>query len=179
MKFKKGDKVIVPKGTPVATFSGSILDKNPFNTSPMGYDAIGILKSISDDNIHIDIWDTGRTYPWIANIDKKYLNSFSSHNYILWYDYEIDICRVFDPKNLPLKGSREYEVGFTRPISNDNGIGEETVSYTVWACSRKEAFNELRKTISFEKEKNKCYEFKARLVYSKQTPFDHKIVFYA
>jgi len=72
LKFKKGDSVCVPIGTPTSFFSGSVLDKNPFKQGKMEYNLIGKLIEINDKNIAIEPWhDRSNGNRGILNFDPK------------------------------------------------------------------------------------------------------------
>ena len=167
-KFKVGDSVELPKGTPSKAFSGSLLDKNPFKESNFEYNAVGKISDITDDNIAISIWNHGSSRGWIANVSRKDAHWLKSTDKILTFDNYIGdgVYQVFDPQNLPPWNSREYEVDMEYYEGETLWEG----GFYVWATDRKHAI-ELAKKMCMDEYGNEGTKCRARLKWRNQTPF--------
>src|SRR5579864_4477461 len=99
IKFKEGDSVMVPIGTPTSFFCGSLLDKNPFKQGKMEYTLIGKISVLTRKNVAITPWHhNGSGNCGLLNFHPKYLQKT---NLILKWDYDKQVQRVFNPENMP------------------------------------------------------------------------------
>ncbi len=170
MKITIGQSLLIPEGTLITFFSGSVLDKNPFHTHPIQYNALGKVSSINKQNISIDVWHHGSEGGSIINIPVAEKHKLKPTDYILDYDCELGRTIVLNPERLPPQGAREYDI----EVSYETESKGETVETSVWALSRKEALKiaKIMGEVEFGAQKFTCA---ARLRYKNQKPFDKAV----
>lgn len=169
MKFHKNQIVAIPTGTPISFFSGSLLDKNPFKLEKMEYTAIGRYTGRSKTCIHIDVYSNGSDHNWIANVPIKNKNLIKPSDKIIFWDMSVYKNYIIDPLALPADGSRQYKVEYESSYIQKGQTIFESGGWDIWANSRKEAFQELKRLVK-ESGHVKC-KLTASLLFRNQDPF--------